>query len=138
MPAKYVVALASEVPPGSRKLVTAGGRPIVIFNVKGDYLAILNKCPHQGAPLCAGHLTGLVTSSGPGRMSIEREGEIVMCPNHGWEFDLRTGQSWFDPAHCKVKTYLSEVTSGRQVVEGPYKAETFEVEVDADYLVLTV
>lgn len=135
---KYVVATTSEIPPGTRKLVKAGGRPIVIFNVDGDYLAILNRCPHQGAPLCAGHLTGLVTSSGVGRSAIEREGEILMCPNHGWEFDLRTGQSWFDPAHCKVKTYLSEVADGASVVEGPYQAETFEVEVDDQYIVLNV
>lgn len=135
---KYVVAKTSDLPPGSRKTVKAGGRPIAVFNINGDYLAILNRCPHQGAPLCAGHLTGLVRPGKVGELAIDREGEILMCPNHGWEFDLRSGQSWFDPQHCKVRTYASEVASGAQVVEGPYKAETFEVEVSDDYVIVTV
>ena len=67
---KYAVALASEIKPGERKLVEAGGRPIVIFNVKGEYFALLNRCPHQGASLCHGHLTGFAASSEPGEYRL--------------------------------------------------------------------
>jgi nitrite reductase/ring-hydroxylating ferredoxin subunit len=136
--AKHVVAVVGEIPPGGQKAVKAGGRPIVVYNLEGEYFALLDKCPHQGAPLSKGVRTGLAGHDGPGRPCMRRQGEIVMCPNHGWEFDIRTGQSWFDPTNTKVKTYFSEVASGTEVVEGPYKAETFEVSVDENYIVVTV
>lgn len=135
--AKYIVAKADELSPGQRKLVEVGGRPVVIFNIEGEYFAMLNRCPHQGAPLYHGHLTGLVTCTGIGEFAMEREGEIVMCPNHGWEFDIRTGQSWFDPQKTRVRTYASEVCPGRACIEGPYKAEVFPIELDENYLVVT-
>lgn len=140
--AKHIVARASEIPEDTRKLVTVAGRPIAIFNVKGEYFAIFNRCPHQGAALCAGALTGLVVSNGVGKPGMTREGEILVCGNHGWEFDLRTGQSWFDPVRTKVRRFESEVSSGADImagaVMGPYKAETFPVEVDEDYLVISM
>lgn len=136
--AKYVVAKVGDIADGGEKAVKAGGRPIVVYNLKGEYFAMLDKCPHQGAPLSHGIRTGLAGHSGVGKPCMLRQGEIVMCPNHGWEFDIRTGQSWFDPAKTKVKTYLSEIAHGGQVVEGPYKAEMFEVSVDEDYIVVSV
>ena len=136
--AKHVVAAVKDFPPGERRALTLGGRPVVIFNIKGEYFALLNKCPHQGAPLSHAHLTGLAGANGVGQPCISRIGEILTCPNHGWEFDVRTGQSWFDPAKTRVRTYTSEVSSGGQLVKGPYKAETFQVEIDQDYVVVTV
>jgi 3-phenylpropionate/trans-cinnamate dioxygenase ferredoxin subunit len=134
--AKYVVAEASEIPPGARKKVTVGGRPIVVFNLKGEYYALLDRCPHQGASLCAGHQTGFATSTGPGDYAMERAGEIIRCPWHGWEFDIKTGQSWFDPEHTKVRSFEAGVSLGSELVMGPYKAETFEVAVEEEYVVV--
>lgn len=136
--AKYVVARAKDFGPGQRRAIKLGGRPVVVFNVEGEYFALLDKCPHQGAPLSHGILTGFASAGKVGRPCMARQGEILMCPNHGWEFDLRTGQSWFDPANTKVKTYASEIASGGELVKGPYKAETFEVAVEEDYVVVTV
>jgi nitrite reductase/ring-hydroxylating ferredoxin subunit len=135
---KHVVALANEVAEGQRKLFTVAGRPIVVFNVKGDYFALLNKCPHQGASLCHGHLTGFVSSPSPGTYAFERDGEVIRCPWHGWEFDVRTGQSWFDPARVKVRTYKAAASTGGALAQGPYKAERFPIEVEKDYLVVDV
>ena len=72
---KHAVAPVSEIPPGARKLVTVKGRAIAIFNIKGEYFGLFNRCPHQGGSLCDGMV----------------EGDIVICPLHGWEFDLRSG-----------------------------------------------
>lgn len=138
MAKRHVVAKVEEIPPGTRKAVTVSGRPVVVFNVGGEYFALLNKCPHQGAPLCHGHMTGFVTSDGVGDFKISRQGEIVMCPNHGWEFDVRTGQSYFDPLRTKVKMYPSAVEQGSEIVKGPYKAETFPVEVEEEYIVVSM
>jgi len=42
---KYVVDTVDEIAPGSKKIVEVGGRSIGVFNVNGQYFAILNRCP---------------------------------------------------------------------------------------------
>ncbi|MFC4597414.1 Rieske (2Fe-2S) protein [Cohnella hongkongensis] len=101
---KYFVGKASDLPPGSKQMIEAGGRSVGVYNINGTYHAIRNLCPHQGAPLCSGHTTALVTSSGPGNFSYEREGEIVRCPWHQWEFDIKTGRMVVDP-RMRTMTY---------------------------------
>jgi 3-phenylpropionate/trans-cinnamate dioxygenase ferredoxin subunit len=135
---KHVVAAVGDLPPGSRKLVHLRGRPIAVFNLDGEFFAMVNRCPHQGAGLCEGEVTGLVTADGPGTYRIDRPGEIVRCPWHGWEFDIRTGQSWCDPSRIKAKQYPVEVAPGTRLVKGPYVAETVPVTVEQDYVVVEV
>lgn len=136
--AKHVVAAAAEIPEGGRKLVEVKGRPIALFNVKGEYFAIYDRCPHEGGSLCRGKLTGLVESDGPATYRFSRKGEIIRCPWHGWEFDLRTGRSYCDPSRLRVKSYPVSVEAGARVVEGPYVTETFPVTVEGDYLVIEI
>ena len=133
---KHVVAAARELPPGSRKLVDIDGRGIVIFNIGGEFFALANRCPHQGGNLCEGRLIGLVESNEPGVYRYSRRGEILRCPWHGWEFDVRTGKSWCDPARSRIKAYKARVEPGKNLVEGPYRAETFVVTVEEEYLVV--
>ena len=135
--AKHVVAPVAEVPPGSRKLVTVQGRPVAIFNVGGELFALVNRCPHKGGSLCEGKLTGLVQSPEPGVYRYSRGGEILRCPWHGWEFDIRTGKSHCDPERVKAKSFPVKVEPGRELAEGPYEVETFAVSVEQDYIVLT-
>jgi hypothetical protein len=45
------------------------------------------------------------------QFEIEREGEILKCPWHGWEFDLKTGGSIFNPHKMRVKSYEVSVES---------------------------
>lgn len=135
---RHVVAPVSEIPPGGRKLVTVRGRPIAIFNVKGQFYGLLNRCPHQGGSLCEGRLTGLLESSLPGQYKYSRVGEILRCPWHGWEFDIRTGQSYCDPTKIKARAYVVNVQAGATVVEGPFVAETIPVFIEQDYIVVEV
>ncbi|TNJ65982.1 Rieske (2Fe-2S) protein [Paenibacillus hemerocallicola] len=115
---KYVVATVSEIVPGSKKIVEAGGRSIGVYNLDGQFYALRNVCPHQGAQLCKGLVKPLVVSSGPGSFEYEREGEIVRCPWHQWEFDIKTGCMIVDPA-MRTKTYEVTVeTFGVTVEEG--------------------
>ncbi|TNJ65991.1 Rieske (2Fe-2S) protein [Paenibacillus hemerocallicola] len=104
---RHIVAKQSEITPGTKKIVEAGGRSIGVYNVNGHYHALRNVCPHQGAELCKGLVTPLVVSSGPGSFEYDREGEIVRCPWHQWEFDIQTGCMIVDPA-MRTKSY--EVT----------------------------
>jgi nitrite reductase/ring-hydroxylating ferredoxin subunit len=132
----YIVATVDQIPPGARKLVEVNGRAIVIYNLGGEFFALNNRCPHRGGSLCDGIQTGLVQSSEPGRYSYSRPGEMVRCPWHGWEFDIRTGRSWCDPTRLGVRQYPVSVRPGGQLVEGPYVAESFPVRLEDNYVVV--
>jgi nitrite reductase/ring-hydroxylating ferredoxin subunit len=136
--AKHVVAPLDELPPGSRKLVTVKGRKVAVFNIGGELFALLDRCPHRGGSLCEGSLTGLVEAGEPGRYAYSRPGEILRCPWHGWEFDIRTGKSWCDPEKVRATSYEVAVEPGGRLAEGPYAVETFPVSIEQDYVVLTV
>ena len=138
---KHVVATVDEIPPGERKIVEIRGRSLGVFNIKGRFYALRNICPHQGGPLCEGRLTGFVIADKPGgEYRYERRGQILRCPWHGWEYDVTTGQSWVDPASVRTRRYDVEVAPGDALPEGyqpgPYTAETFEVSIDRQYVVV--
>ncbi len=133
---RHVVAAVAELKPGDKKLVTVKGREIGVFNVGGEFFALANRCPHAGGPMCEGRVVGLVQSRGPGDYSISRKGEFLRCPWHGWEFDIRTGQSWCDPKDLKIRQFKTAVAQGAELVKGPYVAETFAVRVEQDYVVV--
>jgi nitrite reductase/ring-hydroxylating ferredoxin subunit len=149
---RYVIARVDEIPPGGRKIVEVAGRSIGVFNLNGEFFALRNRCPHQGGPLCEGLLWGLLEATGPGEFTFSRQGEIITCGWHGWEFDLRTGQSWCDPQRLRVRRYDVHVEAGADLldapvadpaappgrVKGPYVAETYPVTADGEYLVVDI
>jgi len=133
---RQVVAKASDIAPGTCKHVTVKGREIGIFNLNGDYFALADRCPHAGGPLCRGNIVALVQSDGPGHYRLARHKEFLRCPWHGWEFDIRTGQSWCDPTSVRARQFQVSVEPGEKLVKGPYVAETFAVSVEEEYLVV--
>jgi nitrite reductase/ring-hydroxylating ferredoxin subunit len=93
------VAREEEIPEGGRKVVAIGEIEIGLFRVDGAILAYRNECPHQGGPVCQGRLMQGVEE----RLDAERRSlgihyvagsAHLVCPWHGWEFDLRSGR------HC--------------------------------------
>ncbi|MBP2558530.1 3-phenylpropionate/trans-cinnamate dioxygenase ferredoxin subunit [Neorhizobium galegae] len=136
--ARHVIAKVDEVENGKSKLVKVAGRDIALFNVKGEFFAIANRCPHEGADLCRGQVVGLAEADEPGKVRMTRHGELIRCPWHGWEFDIRTGKSWCDPARTRVKSFDVSVAKGGTLTEGPYQAETFPVSIDEDYVVVEI
>ncbi|NOU87601.1 Rieske 2Fe-2S domain-containing protein [Paenibacillus sp. LMG 31460] len=119
---KHIVAIVGDIPPGTHKIVEVEGRSVGIYNINGGFHALRNICPHQGAELCKGMVTAAVVSSGPGDFQFEREGEIVRCPWHQWEFDIQTGCMIIDSS-MRTKTY--DVT-----------VEKFGVSIDNDYVLI--
>jgi nitrite reductase/ring-hydroxylating ferredoxin subunit len=107
--AKYPVCAVDELPPGHRTITEVRGLSVGVFNVDGRFYALLNRCPHQSAPLCRGIQTDYMHASEPYRYERERPGEIIQCPWHGWEFDLTTGRSVFNPHRVRVKSYQVSV-----------------------------
>jgi len=163
---RFVVAKADDIPDGGRVIVEVNGRSIGVFNVGGEFHALLNRCPHAGAPLCRGSLVGLLQAKRPGDYSYDPSRKLLQCPWHGWEFDIRTGQSYCDPVKTRARHYATETTTGAELSEavaaaevadpalhevcgeresepygvplqrGPYRAELIPVAVEDDYVVV--
>lgn len=106
--ARNFIGSVREIPPGHSKIVRLDGRDVGVFNVQGRFYALRSLCPHQGAPLCRGETVGTNLPSKPGEYCWARQGEILRCPWHGWEFDILTGRSLFD-ARVRVKTFPVEI-----------------------------
>jgi 3-phenylpropionate/trans-cinnamate dioxygenase ferredoxin subunit len=132
----HIVAATAEFPPGTRRLIEIDGRAIVVFNVNGEYFALLNKCPHNGGSLAAGVVTGLLQSDVPGAYAYAREGEIIRCPWHGWEFDIKTGKSFCSVVRARARAFPVHIEPGQTIIEGPYRAETIQVRVEDEYVVV--
>src|SRR5258708_19561047 len=103
--ARHIVARTTEIPPGGNKVVGVDGRDIVVFHVNGEFFALLNRCPHEGAPLDKAACVARLTSSEPGVYQRSRVGELLRCACHGWAFDMRTGHSSFHPAPGNTRTH---------------------------------
>ncbi|HEU4361780.1 MAG TPA: Rieske (2Fe-2S) protein [Mycobacterium sp.] len=113
MPIRQFVCALDELPPGTMKLVEAGKFGVGVYNVHGSLHAIANYCSHQGAPLCLGSVNGTTEAdpAQPDGVRLVRDGQIVRCPWHQWEFDITTGQNVADPRR-RVRTYEVDVTDG--------------------------
>ena len=71
----HLVTLPDPFPPGARKLAFVEGQQILIFNIEDELYAVDNTCPHAGASLYSGKLSG----------------KVLQCPVHAMRFDVTTG-----------------------------------------------
>lgn len=111
MEKRFEICPTEELLPGERTIVELNGHSIGVFNVDGEYHALKNDCPHQRAPLCKGKITGTTTSEVPGDVEWEDDGQILRCPWHGWEFDITTGESVFNPHKVRARSFDTAVES---------------------------
>ena len=84
------------IPPREGRAIVIGGKNLAIFNLNGRFVTIENECPHQGGPLCDGIVSGTT----------------VVCPLHGWRFDLETGMAVRASLPSCVTTFPTRVENG--------------------------
>jgi nitrite reductase/ring-hydroxylating ferredoxin subunit len=115
--AETVVGSVAELPPGSRKIVRVGAVEVGVFNLGGRYYALPNICTHQFGPLCQGAVTGTVMARAENgfRRAWELDGQVLICPWHGLEFDLTTGRCLAYP-RVKLRSYVVRVVDDQVVV----------------------
>ena len=89
-----------ELPRGEARVVAIAGQPVAIFSLGDEFVAVQSHCPHQGAPLEAGLLLGAT----------------LICPWHGWRFNLRDG-TCETRTHCRLRKY-SIVDHGAEIEVG--------------------
>jgi nitrite reductase/ring-hydroxylating ferredoxin subunit len=87
------VAEVDEVEPGKMKVCQIGDSSIILVNLDGIYFAIDETCPHRSAPLSEGEISG----------------DVIICPWHASEFDIRTGKNVAGPATEAIKSYAVRV-----------------------------
>ncbi len=92
------VCPVEELPPGTMKLLPAGAITVGVFNLKGRLCAIEDRCSHDDGPLCEG--------------DFEADTAVVICPRHGANFDIRTGEPLTLPAVEPVETFPVRVDAG--------------------------
>lgn len=92
------------------------GRSIGVFNVHGSFYALKNSCIHDQAPVCLGTIGATYLPSAPGEYVRGMESQVLRCPWHGWEFDITTGRSLFDP-NTRLVSYPVTIEDGQLVVE---------------------
>jgi nitrite reductase/ring-hydroxylating ferredoxin subunit len=80
--ARVSLGKVGDVPAGEGRVVDAGGKALALFNVDGTFYAVDNECAHRGGPLGEGDL----------------DGRVVICPWHGWRWDVTTGANANNPA----------------------------------------
>jgi nitrite reductase/ring-hydroxylating ferredoxin subunit/hemoglobin-like flavoprotein len=99
---KVVVAREAEIPDGERKIVTVDSLSIGVFHHHGKWYALRNSCLHRGGPVCTGPL----------------EGDTLVCPWHGFQYNVTSGQLLVDPA-ASLDTYAIFIEEGHVVLQVP-------------------
>lgn len=112
----HVICTVEELPVGQRKIVEIDGKSIGVLNVDGRYHALLNNCPHHGAPLCEGVVKGTMADTAVHEYRYEQHNEWITCPWHGYEFRLETGRPLVKNERGRVRVYPVRVEDGNVVL----------------------
>jgi nitrite reductase/ring-hydroxylating ferredoxin subunit len=113
---RHVIGPEYELREERRRIVLLDGRSIGLFYSHGDWFAIRNRCPHHGAELCRGTVSGTLVMKPERTLAYVMDGMVLRCPWHGFEFDLATGRSLALPERLRVRTYPVTVEDGQVVV----------------------
>lgn len=114
---QVTVGKIADFPAGKFTIVQVEGREIGITQLKnGEFRAVRNLCPHKGAPVCKGFISGTMLPGNVGELVYGRDGEILVCPWHGYEFDLNTGEQVYQGENNKLLMYPATVKDDEVVV----------------------
>jgi nitrite reductase (NADH) small subunit len=122
MPEVNVGPAASFSDPG-RKLIETGGVEVGVFKLGNEFYAYENVCPHIGGPACQGKIIAKVeemiaadrTAKG---LEFSKTKINVVCPWHGFEFDIRTGRHHGNPRY-RLKPIKVRVDNGDVIITLP-------------------
>jgi nitrite reductase (NADH) small subunit len=96
------------------RMLEIGGHRIGLFRVSGEFHALADRCPHRGAPICAGRIATPIDMH-EGEIVLGSHASVVRCPWHKWEFEIATGRCLVDDK-LRVRTYGVRVEDDEIVV----------------------
>jgi len=95
------IAAESELPAeGEAKEISCGERVICVANVNGTISAMDNVCLHRGGPLGQGVI----------------EGDKLVCPWHGWQWNPKTGEAAHNPK-AKIAVHPLKIENGDVLID---------------------
>ena len=97
MPDFVTIAKIQDIQPGSARSFQVKGLSVAVYNCQGHFYATSNICQHEGGFLAEGELTA----------------KVIICPLHGWEYDLETGECLTAPG-ADLRTFPIQI-SGDQI-----------------------
>jgi 3-phenylpropionate/trans-cinnamate dioxygenase ferredoxin subunit len=103
------IGTLADFPQGQVVTLTVEGRTVGVIRTRNGIRAFGNRCPHQGGPICRGIVTGTMAPSNPDEYLYEKDGEVIRCPWHGYEFELASGRSVGGAVRGRVPVYTVQV-----------------------------
>ena len=120
---EVIIGSASEFSDPGRKIIGFESFEVAVFKLDGEFFAYLNQCPHMGGPACQGKMIAKVeeiiaddrTSKG---MMFSKTKMHIVCPWHGFEFDIRTGRHPGNP-RARLRKIEVAVSNGEVMITVP-------------------
>jgi len=114
---RIYVGASDRVPEGGRLVVDVNEKTVGIFRFEGTLYAWENVCAHQGGPVCQGKIihrvTEVIDSGGESRGFAFDESHLhIVCPWHGFEYDIKTGVHPGRPAARLIRVAVEETGDG--------------------------
>ncbi len=106
---KHWICRVSDITAAEPLIVTVNSIQIGVYLVNDRIVAWRNVCPHMAAPVCRGTISGTTLPSDVYTYEYGRDGEVLQCPWHGWEFDLLTGHHLAAGSRARLRGYRIEV-----------------------------
>ena len=115
---KEIVCDKDDLAPGEMMSATFGKHDIVVCRASdGHYYAFLDRCIHQGAALSKGKLCGAPEPTDEvGNYDYQRDGDILRCPWHGREFDIKNNGCMLANEKFKLRNFNVVVEDGHVAV----------------------
>jgi len=102
--AEHLICKRSDLAPGRLVRAQAGRLPVVVTLLDGAPIAVVARCPHQGADLSAGSVVDHVDATPDGAIVTNPDRLLLRCPWHGFEYDLSTGEPCVpSPEHRRLR-----------------------------------
>ncbi len=99
---------------GAFRIVKVGRHEIGLIRLgDGEIHAMRNLCPHKAAPICQGLVGGTWPPCKPGELVYAKHGEVLACPWHGWEYDIRSGAELHQPKPTHLHKFPVTVEDGQ-------------------------
>lgn len=113
----HFVGRIAELEEAVPRIVAIEGRSIGVIKSNGEIYAVRNVCPHKRAPICKGLVKGTMLPSDPGEFVFGMHNDILQCPWHGWEFDLKSGETICQNSSKKLTFYPVKIEDDAVYVE---------------------
>jgi nitrite reductase (NADH) small subunit len=114
---RILVGKSVDFSVGAIRVIQVNGQEIGIVRLRdGALRAVLNRCPHKGAPICRGFIAGVWASTTPGELTLDETRSVIVCPWHGFEYDLSTGSEVCWKRVSRLRLYPIEEVNGEVFV----------------------